>query len=320
MYDLIIVGGGPAAVAAGIYAARKKLKTLLLTESLESQSFVSDKIENWIGEISISGFDLAQKLEKHLRAQETIEIITGERVVSVATSNCTNGKRVCDFVVTTKQGNEYAAKALIIACGGRRRKLGVPGEDTFAGTGVAYCAMCDAPIFKDKDVAVIGGGNAGLGAVVDLLAYARKIYLLVRGDALKGDPITQEEIKRHKKVEIIYNAEIKEVAGGKFVEGLRYKDSKTAQGRILPVQGVFVEVGSIPNAEMVKDLVERNQFGEIIVDAKTASTSHPGIFAAGDVTDDIYKQNNIAVGDGIRAALSAYNYILNHKKESPASE
>lgn len=329
MHDLIIIGGGPAAVAAGIYAARKKLKTLLLTESMESQSFVSDKIENWIGEVSISGFELMQKLEGHLRAQESIKIQTGDRAMNIVASNCTDGplrrsfseasKRVCDFVVSTKQGNEYTAKALIIAAGGRRRKLGVPGEDTFAGTGVAYCATCDAPIFKDKDVVVVGGGNAGLEAVVDLLAYAKKIYLMVRGDALKGDPVTQEEITKHEKVDIIYNADIKEVVGSKFVDGLRYKDSKTGKEQVLSVQGVFVEVGSMPNSEMVKDLVTLNAYGEIVIDAKTATTSHPGIFAAGDITDDIYKQNNIAAGDGVRAALSAYNYILNRKKESPAS-
>ena len=136
---------------------------------------------------------------------------------------------------------------------------------------------------------------------------------------LKGDPITQEAIKTNDKLEIIYNAETKEVMGDKFVEGLRYKDIKTNEEKILSVQGVFVEVGSKPNSEMVKNLVKLNTYGEIVIDAKTAATTHPGIFAAGDITDDIYKQNNIAVGDGIRAALSAYNYILNRKKESPAA-
>lgn len=319
MYDLIIVGGGPAAVAAGVYAARKRLRTLVVTENFESQSFVSDKIENWIGEISISGFELAQKLEKHLRAQETITIQTGERATSITTSNCTDGKRVCDFLIKTKQGNEYTAKSLIIVSGGRRRKLGIPGEEKFMGTGVAFCATCDAPIFKDKDVAVVGGGNAGLEAVVDLLAYARKIYVIVRGDTLRGDPVTQEEVKKHDKVEIIYNAETQEILGDKFVSGLRYKNLKINDEKSISIQGVFVEIGSVPNSEMVKELVELNKYGEIVVDAKTAATSHPGIFAAGDVTDDIYKQNNIAVGDGVRAALSAYNYILNRKKETPAS-
>ena len=319
MYDLIIVGAAPAAVAAGVYAARKKLQTLVVTESFESQSFVSDKIENWIGEISISGFDLAQKLEAHLRAQETIEVKTGERVEKIETSNCTDGQRVCDFLVLTNKGNEYSAKSLIIVSGGRRRTLGVPGEKKFMGTGVAFCATCDAPIFKDKNVAVIGGGNAGLEAVVDLLAYARKIYLLARGDALRGDPLTYEEIKKHDNVEIILNAETQEIVGDKFVTGLCYKDQKTNKETTLSIQGVFVEIGSAPNSEMVKELVELNRYGEIIIDAKIAATSHPGIFAAGDVTDDIYKQNNIAVGDGVRAALSAYNYILNRKKESPAS-
>lgn len=318
MYDLIIIGGGPAAVGAGVYAARKKLKTLVIAESFGGQSTVSDKIENWIGDTEISGFDLGERLEKHLRAQADIEIKAGEKAVKVEASNCTDGVRVCDFTVTTDGGGSYTTKSLIVAAGARRRRTGVPGEDAFEGKGVAFCATCDAPLFSGKPVAVIGGGNAGLEAVVDLLPYASKVYLLIRSEVMKGDAVTQEEIKKHPQVEVIYNAQAKEFFGEQFMSGLSYVDAKTGDEKKLDVNGVFIEIGSEPNSEMVKGLVDTNSFGEIIIDAKTAATSHPGIFAAGDITDDIYKQNNISVGDGIRAALSAYAYVLQIKKHTPA--
>ena len=157
---------------------------------------------------------------------------------------------------------------------------------------------------------VVGGGNSALESVVDLFAYANKIYLLVRGDSLKGDQVTQEKIQANHKVEIIFNAEPKEIIGDKFVSGLAYNDKKSNEIKKLAVEGIFVEIGSLPNSEIVKGLVDINSFGEILINHKIAATSCPGIFAAGDVTDEMYKQNNISVGDGVRAALSAYNYIL----------
>ncbi|TSC70300.1 MAG: alkyl hydroperoxide reductase subunit F, partial [Parcubacteria group bacterium Gr01-1014_70] len=194
--------------------------------------------------------------------------------------------------------------------GARRRTLNIPGEETYNGKGVAYCSTCDAPLFSGRDVAVVGGGNAGLEAVVDLVPYASKIYLLEYSDALKGDPVTQGEIKKSEKVEIVFNAETKEVKGEQFVTGLVYKDRKLDEEKMLAVQGVFVEIGSVPNSEFVKDLVELNKAGEILIDHKTAATSCEGLFAAGDVTDEMYKQNNISAGDGVKAALSAYQYLL----------
>ncbi len=320
MYDLIIIGGGPAAVGAGVYAARKKLKTLLITESFGGQSFVSDNIENWIGTKTITGYELAKNLEEHLRAQETIEIKMPEKVTRVSEIPCVDGKRPCDFEVETDKGGRYQGKAIIITAGARRRKLGVPGEEKFEGRGVAYCSICDAPIFAGKRVAVVGGGNAGLEAVVDLFPYATDIYLLHRGDQLKGDQVTQEQVKANPKVKVILNAETREILGDKFVTGLRYKDTKTGEMKELLLDGVFVEIGSVPNSEIVKGLVELNQFGEIIIDHKTSATSKPGVFAAGDVTDELYKQNNISAGDGITAALSAYGYLIGLKKQSVAAE
>ncbi|MDP3727743.1 MAG: FAD-dependent oxidoreductase [bacterium] len=320
MYDLIIIGGGPAAVGAGVYAARKKLKTLLITESFGGQSITSNSIGNWIGDQSISGFDLAKKLEEHVRAQQSVEIKMPERVTAVREIPCADLKRSCDFEVETNTGSRYQSKAVIATSGSRRRRLGVPGEDKFEGRGVAYCSTCDAPIFAGKRVAVVGGGNAGLEAVMDLFPYATEIYLLHRGDQLKGDPVTQEEIRRNPKVSIILNAETQEVLGEQFVTGLRYKEAKTGEIKKLDVDGVFVEIGAVPNSEMVKGVVELNPYGEVVIDHRTSATSKSGIFAAGDVTDELYKQNNISVGDGITAALSAYAYLLGLKKQTVAAE
>lgn len=316
MYDLIIIGGGPAGAAAAVYSGRKKLKTLLITEEWGGQSIVSSSIENWIGVKSISGFDLAKALEDHVRAQEGIEIKIPEKVISVTDV----GNRASNnngYEVVTDKESVYQAKTLIIVSGGRRRRLGVPGEDMFDGRGVVYCSTCDAPIFKGKTVAVVGAGNAGLEAVIDLFPYADKIYLVNRKPELMGDPLTQEEIKKSPKVTIISNAEVQKILGDKFVTGFNYLDGSDNQIKKLEVGGVFVEIGSVPNSEFMKGLVDMNGAGEIIVDHKTGATSRPGIFAAGDVTDEIYKQNNISAGDGVAAALSAYNYLLNIKKSSP---
>ncbi len=320
VYDLMIIGGGPAATAAAVYAARKQLKTLLIAESFGGQSIVSADIQNWIGEPHVSGYDLAQKFEAHVRSYpDMVDVKTLEKAVAVRKMNCTNGIRLCDFEVETDKG-KYQGKALILASGARRRKLGIPGEAELDGKGVAYCSTCDAPIFKGKAVAVVGGGNAGLEAVVDLFPYATKIYLLEYGEALKGDPVTQEEIRKNAKVEIILNAKTKEVIGKGTVTGLTYVDRKTNEEKKLEVQGVFVEIGSVPNSEMVKGLVALDTYGQVVIDSKHGTTSEPGIFAAGDVTDDPYKQNNISAGDAVKATLAAYAYLLKREKFSPAAE
>jgi len=302
-YDIIIIGGGPAGCAAGVYAARKKLRTLLITESFGGQSIVSDDIQNWVGSKSISGFDLAKNLEEHVRAQEGIDIRVPERAVGV--KEVEGG-----FEVLSDKNMSYRTKTVLLVSGGRRKKLGVPGEDKFNGRGVVYCSTCDAPIFKGKTVSVVGGGNAGLEAAVDLFPYAQKIYLLEYGAQLKGDPTTQADVKASPLVTVITNAETKEIVGDKFVTGLKYKDRISGEERTLDVGGVFVEIGSLPNSEMVKGLVELNKYDEVVVDHKHASSSKLGIWAAGDVTDDPYKQNNISAGDAVKAVLSIYNYIL----------
>jgi len=306
MYDLIIVGGGPGGVAAGIYAARKKIKAALITDGFGGQSLVSAGIENWIGTKLISGYDLAKSLEEHLRAQQGIDIIEGELVASVTKRD--DGT----FSVTTKNGKTFETKYLLLTSGSRRKRLGIPGEDQFDGKGVVFCTTCDAPLFNGKTVAVVGGGNSALEGVEDLLQYALKIYLIVRSEILRGDPVTQEKVKSHPSVEILWNTVVEEIHGAaetQFVNGIKYINIKTNEEKELPLDGVFVEVGLVPNSDFVKDLVQLNEIGHVVVDHKTQQSSCPGIWAAGDVSDVLYDQNNISVGDAIKAVLNVYDKI-----------
>lgn len=305
IYEVVIIGGGPAGAGSGVYAARKKMKTLLIAETIGGQSIVSSDIGNWIGDRSVSGLELAKRFEEHLRAQEDLEIVLGERVSSVTLVTVAPEPI---YEVTTNK-NTYKTYSVIVASGGRRRKLNVPGEKELDGRGVAYCSTCDAPLFKGRDVIVVGSGNAGLEGVLDLNAYANKIYVFNRRDEMRGDPLTQEHVKTLAKVEIVYNVEVTEVLGDTMIAGVKYFDKNDNSTKEMPIGGLFVEIGSIANSEMVKDLVDLNEQGEIIVDHKYFTTSQSGIFAAGDVTDVPYKQNNISVGNAVSATLSCYAYI-----------
>lgn len=289
-------------MAAGVYAARKQMKTLFLTKDFNSQSIVSASIENWIGTVSIAGWEFGQALEKHLRAQEGIEIKTDAKVSKV--TGIDGG-----YAVETEQGEHYESKTIIISSGGRHRHLNILGEDKLEGKGVSYCSTCDAPFFRGKKVAVVGGGNAGLEAVEDLLPYASEIMLIVRSGELTGDQITRDRILASPKVSIVYKTLVLEILGENNVVGIRVKNSESGEIKAIDLDGVFVEIGMVPNTEFMKDLVDLNERGEIIIDHRTKAASKPGIFAAGDATDAPYKQNNISAGDGVAAALSAYDYV-----------
>lgn len=302
MYDLIIVGGGPGGVAAGVYAARKKIKTLLITDSFGGQSAISGGIENWIGMKTVSGYDLAKMLEEHLRAQKEIDIVDDDLVTGVT-------KKDGGFSVMTRNGKTYETKFILLASGSSRKKLGVPGEKEFDGKGVVYCSTCDAPIFDGKTVVVVGGGNSALESVRDLGPYASKIYLMVRSEVLRGDPVSQEKVKSDPKVEILWNSTIEEIVGKDLVTGIRYKNVKTGETKELSLEGVFVEIGLVPNSEFVKNLVKQDERGDIVIDARTQATSCPGIWAVGDVTDGLYRQNNISAGDAVKAVLNIYDYM-----------
>ncbi len=301
MYELTIIGGGPAGVAAGVYAGRKKMKTAIVTDMFGGQSVVSNEIQNFIGYVAISGVELAGKMEEQLRAQE-IDVMDGDRVARVEDKG--------DFLlITTEGGKSIESKFVLMTSGSARRKLGVPGEKEFDGKGVAYCATCDAPLFKDKRVIVVGGGNAGLESVVDLIPYASEIFLFEYKDTVKGDAVTLERIQKESKVKIFTHTQLLEIKGDTFVRSVKYKDIKTNEEKEMDVDGVFVEIGWIPNSRLVKELVSVNELGEIVVDHKTQKTSHPRIWAAGDVADVLYKQNNISMGDAVKAVLNIYEHL-----------
>ncbi len=302
-YDLAIIGGGPAATAAGIYASRKVLKTILIAEELGGQSSVSPDIQNWIGIKSISGLDLAKAMKEHLEhyAGDIVEIIEGDRVEKVE-------KNDGGFLLTTKAGKTFEAKTVFIGTGASRRKLKVPGADTFENKGLTYCATCDGPLFADMDVAVIGGGNAGFETAAQLLAYAKSVTLLHRSASFKADPITVKKVLEDPKMKALTNVETFEILGDKFVTGLSYKD-KNGETKKLAVSGVFVEIGLVPSSSLVKDLVELDKINRIVVDAKNQRTSVDGVWAAGDCTNELYHQNNIAAGDAVKAIEDIYIHL-----------
>ncbi len=303
IYDLIILGGGPAGVSAGVYAARKELKTLFITKDWNSQSTVSTGIENWIGTVKISGLDFAKSLEAHLRAYagDSLDIHTGEGCEKIE-------KRGNNFEVITSKG-KYESKAILITTGSFRRKLEIEGADIFENKGLTYCASCDGPLFSDQDVVVVGGGNAAFESAAQLLAYCKSVTLVNRSEKFRADPITIDAVSKNPHFKIIKNAIPKEVKGKDFITSFVYTDSQTNKDIELSVTGIFVEIGSLPTTSFVKDIVELDQWNHIIVNPKNQRASVDGIWAAGDCTDGLYHQNNIAAGDGVKALEDIYLFL-----------
>lgn len=307
MYDLAIIGGGPGGSAAAVYAARKLLNTVLITEEFGGQSIVSEDIQNWIGTPHLSGEALAKSLEAHVReyAGNQVTIALGDRVESLS---CENG----GFTVTTRAGKTYTAKTVLITSGGSRKRLDAKNADQFEHKGLTYCASCDGPLFAGQDVAVVGGGNAGFETASQLLAYAKSVTLLQRSEQFTADPATVTKVLAHPHMRGITNAVPTEVLGDKFVSGLRFKDQKTGMEQELAVSGIFVEIGMIPNTQFVESLVDVDQYKRIIVNERTQRTSLSGIWAAGDCTNGLYHQNNIAAGDAVKALEDIYLFLRAH--------
>ncbi len=304
MYDLIIIGGGPGGVAAGVYAARKRLKTLFITYEWGGQSTVSEGIQNWIGTVNISGAELAKMLRAHLEAYKSdiVEIREHELVTKIE-------KSATGFKVMTDAGGAHETKTVLIASGSNRRKLEIPGAKEFENKGITYCASCDGPLFAGKDLVVVGGGNAGFETAAQLLAYAKTVTLLQRGVDYRADPVTVQKVLANPKMRGITNTELVEIKGGQFVTAIVYKDLHDGQNKEILCEGIFVEIGLVPATEYVKDLVELNKYGQIVTDPKTQATKVAGIWAAGDCTDGLYHQNNIAAGDAVRALEDIYMHL-----------
>jgi len=302
MRDLIIIGGGPAGLTSAVYAARKKMDTLLLTKEFGGQLMWTREIENYMGYQFISGPELMGKFEEQVKrfAVDTqYEEVTGIIVQSDGT-----------FIVKTEEG-EYQSKTVIVASGKRSRRLEVPGEMEFAGRGVSYCATCDGPLFAGKIVAVVGGGNSAVQAAIELANVSPTVYLVSKKDYI-ADPILLDKMQAAKNIIELKGYISEGIYGKDVVEKLIIRNIANGLSQEIAVQGVFVEVGLQPNSEYVKNLVEVNNKQEIIIDCRT-QTHIPGLFAAGDVTNGPDKQIVIAAGDGAKAALMAYEYLLHQE-------
>ena len=300
MYDLIIIGGGPAGCSAADYAARKQLKTLLIVKEWGGQSTASSDIQNWIGTPHISGMDLAKNLRAHVEEYKGTVLDIVEDEVHGLSGN--DGA----FTTTTHKG-VYISKTILIATGSSRRKLEIEGADRLEHKGLTYCASCDGPLFGDTDVVVVGGGNAGFESAAQLLAYCKSVTLLSRSTP-RADAITVEKLKKNPKFTLIENAVPKKIDGEMFVESLTYKQD-SGEEVTLPISAVFVEIGQIPATSFAKEFVDINQVGHIVIDPRTQETSTHGIWAAGDCTDVLYHQNNIASGDAVRALEDIYLHL-----------
>jgi alkyl hydroperoxide reductase subunit F len=303
-YDLIIIGAGPAGSAAAVYAARKQLKTLMVAEEFGGQSVVSEKIYNWIGTPEIAGSQLAKDLRAHVAYYEGefLTVKTGARVEGLSKADKV-------FSVRTNAGESFETRAVLITSGSGRRKLdsSIPGADALEHRGLTYCASCDGPLFSGQDVAVLGGGNAALETAAQLLAYCPSVTIIQRSAEFRADEITVEKVLANPKAKAVMNAEITAILGDKFVSGLKYKVGEVETE--LPVKGIFVEIGQIPNTGFAEGVVEMDKYKKIITDPRTQMTSVPGIWAAGDCADVLYHQNNIAAGDGVKALEDIYMYL-----------
>lgn len=343
LFDLIIIGGGPAGASAGVYASRKQLKTLFLTKDFNGQSAVSEDIQNWIGTVSIKGSELAENLKKHLLAYagNFLTLKEGEYVEKVTKDGGV-------FNVKSNSG-EYKSKTVLVTTGSHRRKLEIPGAKEYENKGITYCASCDGPLFSDQDVVVIGGGNAAFETSAQLLAYCKSVTLLQRGKYFRADEITVNKILSNPKMKALTNTELVSIQGEQFVTSITYKDLNTGTDVTLPTTGIFVEIGLLPSTEFVKNLVKMDEWSHIVVDSRTqrahllkpaemasdarhgesktgdvvnttATVSQrlrnnadeaisAGVWAAGDCTDGLYHQNNIASGDAVKALEDIYLYL-----------
>ncbi len=301
VFDVLVIGGGPASASSAIYAARKGLTTGIVADRIGGQVNDTADIENLIGVKKTTGPSLSTNLEEHIK-DYNIDVMKGVRAEQLEKTDKT-------VSVTLDNGAVLETRSLIIGTGARWRKIGVPGEEKYTNKGVAYCPHCDGPLFEGKDVAVIGGGNSGIEAAIDLAGICKNVTVLEFSDTLKADSVLQERLKSLPNTQVITNAATKEITGDDRVNGLTYTDMQSKEDKHIDLDGVFVQIGLSPNTEWLGDSVQRNRMGEIEVD-RLGNTNVPGVFAAGDCTDQRYKQIIISMGSGATAALSAFDYLI----------
>jgi len=309
-YDVLVVGGGPAGISAAVYAARKGIRTGLVADRIGGQVNDTLGIENLIGTKYIEGPQLAAALEQHAR-EYGIDLMKPYRAKRLEKK---------DFVeVELENGAVLKAQTVIVATGARWRELGVPGEAKFRNKGVAYCPHCDGPLFAGKDVAVVGGGNSGVEAAIDLAGIARHVTVLEFLPELKADAVLQDRLRSLPNATVLTNVQVKEITGTERVDGIVYEERDSGNVRRIDLQGVFVQIGLVPNTDWLEGAVERNRIGEIVTDRRGA-TSVPGVFAAGDCTDSPYKQIVISMGSGATAALAAFDYLIRERTPVTAGQ
>ncbi len=304
MYDTIIIGAGPAGLAAAIYTCRKKLKTLIITVDVGGQASLTSHIENYPGVEPQNGMELMDKFRKQA------ETFGAEFAFGVVKELIKNKDKT--FTIKVGDGTEHQTKSVILTFGKVPRMLGLPKEEKLMGRGVSTCATCDGPLFKDKTVIVVGGGNSALEAVEDLSSHVKKVYLIHRRNEFRGDEVTIEKVKNNKKAELILDSAVVELHADKFLTGVTVENVNTKEKKELAVDGLFLEIGYVVDSSLVGTLVKLNEKKEVITDC-LGKTSGEGIFAAGDVTSMPYKQAIIAAGEGAKAALSAYSYLTGNK-------
>ncbi|ABZ75375.1 FAD-dependent pyridine nucleotide-disulphide oxidoreductase [Shewanella halifaxensis HAW-EB4] len=302
-FDVLVVGGGPAGASAAIYAARKGLRTGIVADKFGGQVAETVGIENFISVKATEGPKLVANLEAHVHEYD-VDIMDNQRALSLKSGEL--------FELALESGAVLRSKTILLATGARWREMNVPGEQEYRGSGVAYCPHCDGPLFKGKRVAVIGGGNSGIEAAIDLANIVEHVTVLEFDKTLRADEVLQRKAKSMGNIDIITEAMTTEVTGdGKRVNGLNYTDRATGESHHVDLAGIFVQIGLVPNSEWLKDTIDMTARGEIVVDAK-GETSLPGVFAAGDVTNSAYKQIIIAMGSGATASLGAFDYLIRH--------
>jgi thioredoxin-disulfide reductase len=303
MYDVLIIGGGAAGMTAAIYTCRKKLKTAIISIDIGGQTNLTSHIENYPGTGPMNGIELMQRFQNEAIGFGA-EIIMGKAVKAEKTGS--------GFKITLANGEEYECKALILAYGKVPKSLGIEGEEKFMGRGVSTCVTCDAPLYKNRDVAVIGGGNSAVEGALELATIARKVYLIHRRDKFSADEITVQKLRDSPNIELVLNSVSTKVIGGKNVDGIEVENIGTKERKELKVEGIFIEIGYVVDTSFVQHLVKVNEKKEIIVDER-GNTSHPGIFSCGDITPVPFKQTVIAAGEGAKAALECYKWLTGGK-------
>ena len=301
LYDVTVIGTGPAATSAAIYAVRKGLNVAMIGVKVGGQVLDTNDIENIIGTTTTTGAKYAESLEKHMKEYPSA-FKDGHLVKEVRK----DGK---DKILLTDDGKEYRTKTVIVATGAKHRHLGIPGEEEFTGKGVHFCTTCDGPFYKGLDVTIVGGGNSGVEAALDMSGIAKSVTLIEFMPELKADQVLQDKLAERENITVHKNTATKEVKGTEFVEKIVYANRDTNEDIEVKMDGLFIEIGLSANTSVVEGVVERNKIGEIIIDENNM-TSEKGIFAAGDCTTVKHKQIVIAVGEGAKAALSAFNYLL----------